>query len=53
MFEYAAVLGGNLQDVWSGHFLPFYDMIRSSPFFWPGVVAAVLAFVLVTRQIIK
>ena len=53
MFEYFAVLGGGLQDGWTGHVLPFYDMVRSSPYFWPGVVAAVLTFVLVARQIIK
>ena len=53
MLEYSVVLGNELRDVWSGQILPFIDVIRNSPYFWPGVVAVGMAFLLVTRKIIK
>jgi hypothetical protein len=48
MVEYALVLVG-MKEVWSEQFIPLIDSIRSSPFFWPGIVAVALTFVLLTR----
>jgi hypothetical protein len=53
MFEYAAVAGGGIQDWWTGQMLPFWDMLRASDYFWPGVAAAALLFVFVVRQLAK
>lgn len=53
MFEYAAVLSGGFQGWWTGQMLPFLDMIRASSYFWPGVVAASLVFILAMRNIIR
>jgi hypothetical protein len=53
MLEYSAVLGNDLRDIWAGQILPLIDMVSSSPYFWPGIVAAGVALVLVTRLISK
>jgi len=53
MFEYGAVLDGGIQGWWTGQMLPFLDMIRASSYFWPGVAAASLVFILVARSIIR
>lgn len=52
MFEYAVVAGG-IQHWWTGQMIPFWETMRSSPYFWPGVLTAALLFILATRQIIK
>jgi len=51
--EYAAVSGGGLGDWWTGKVLPILNMISDLPYFWPGVVAAALLFILVTKKIFK
>ena len=53
MLEYSVALGNDLRGVWAGEILPLLDMIRNSPYFWPGVVAVAVTLALVTRQIIK
>jgi len=53
MIEYSVTLGNDLRDVWAGEIIPLIDMIRNSPYFWPGVVAVCVGFILVTRQNIK
>jgi hypothetical protein len=50
MFEYSAVLGNDLRTMWSGEILPFLDMMRNSPYFWPGLVAAGVVIMLLARS---
>ena len=35
MVEYALVLQGSCQALWSKRIAPFFDMLHNSPFFWP------------------
>jgi len=53
MFEYLTMMGGTLQGVWMGQVTPFFDSLRGSPFFWPGVVVAVLVLLMVARTFVK
>ena len=53
MVEYSVLLGNNIRELWSDQILPLIDTIRSSPFFWPVIVTAVLAFLLLTRRSVK
>lgn len=53
MVEYSAILGNSLKNLWLGDFLPFLDMLRHSPFFWPGIVTAVAVIVVLIRLVSK
>lgn len=53
MFEYSAVLGSDLKDALAGQILPVLDWVRSSPWFWPVVVAVAVIVVLAARLITK
>lgn len=53
MFEYVAVAGGDIQNWWTGDVLPVLDMVRSSPYFWPGVLAASLIVLLAMRNVVR
>jgi len=50
MVEYSLLLGNSLREVWSEQIIPLVDAIRHSPFLWPGIVAAALTFILLTRR---
>lgn len=53
MLEYVTLLGGNLQDAWRDQVLPLWATIHGSPFFWPGVVAAGLTMLVITKKVLK
>lgn len=52
MFEYAAVTGG-IREWWMEQMASFGETFRASAYFWPGVLAAALLFILEARQVTK